>query len=85
MPPREDGRFDPLLAETRTNWEENNPEMVKELQQKGELEKCLKSAVEQAIIILQQCEVRGLAPDQARELAYENLFLYSSDESDQTE
>jgi len=41
--------------------------------------------VEEAIIIFQQCEVRGLAPDQARELAYENLFLSSSDESDQTE
>ena len=38
----------------------------------------------QAILILKQCEEKGLAPDQARELAYEDLFLPSTeDEGDE--
>jgi len=40
----------------------------------GTLEKVLDSRVEQAILILQQCEENGLSPDQAREPAYYDLF-----------
>jgi hypothetical protein len=40
----------------------------------------LDSQADQAILVLHQCEVKGLAPDQARKLAYENLFLPSSED-----
>jgi hypothetical protein len=35
----------------------------------------VESAVETAILILHECEENGLSPDQARELAYQEILL----------
>jgi hypothetical protein len=77
MPAKDDARFQPLLAETEQNWREFNPDLVSKLEQSGKLKQTLESAVELAIISLQQSEQAGLSPDQARELACENLLLPS--------
>jgi hypothetical protein len=73
LPVKEDARYEPLLAQTEENWRQNSPRLVKRLEKKGQLQKVLENAVELAIISLQQCEKQGMAPDQAREIAYENL------------
>ena len=73
LPVKEDARYLPLLAQTEENWRENFPHLVMRLEAKNLLQKILESAVELTIISLQQCEKAGLAPDQAREIAYENL------------
>jgi hypothetical protein len=57
------------------NWREQDPGLVSKLEQSGKLKRTLESAVELAIISLQQSEQAGLSPDQTRELAYENLLL----------
>jgi hypothetical protein len=74
MPAKDDARFRPLLAMVEQNWREQNPDLVSKLEQSGKLKQNLESAVELAIISLQQSERAGLSPDQARELAYENLL-----------
>jgi hypothetical protein len=79
LSPREDARFEPLRKMAETNWREYNPKLVKALEKSGTLQKNLDSAVELAIITLQQCEKRGLAPDQAREIAYETLLPPAED------
>ena len=79
LPAKKDARFQPLLAETEQNWREFNPDLVSKLEQSGKLKQTLESAVELTIISLQQSELAGLSPDQARELAYENLLLPSPD------
>ena len=78
--PREDARFEPLMRRTEAHWREFNPKLVKLLEKKGILRQRLESAVESGITILHQCEERGLAPDQARELAYEDLLLPAESE-----
>jgi len=80
MPPQRDARFAPLLAMTQENWREMNPQMVKGLENSGKLGQVLTSALEQAIVILQQAEVQGLSPDQGRELAYEDLLQPDPDD-----
>ncbi len=77
MPAKDDARFQPLLAMAEQNWREQNPGLVSKLEQSGKLKQTLESAVELTIISLQQSEQAGLTPDQARELAYENLLLPS--------
>lgn len=77
FPPKESARFAPLKAMAEQNWRENQPKLVLALEKAGTLDKNLDSAVELAIITLQQCELRGMSPDQARELAYESLLLPS--------
>jgi hypothetical protein len=77
LPAKEDARFQPLLAMAEQNWREQNPDLVSKLEQSGTLAQTLESAVELAIISLQQSEQARLSPDQARELAYENLLLPS--------
>jgi hypothetical protein len=73
LPVKEDARYLPLLAETEENWRENYPRLVKRLEKLSSLKEILERHVELAIIALQQCEKEGLSPDQARELAYQNL------------
>lgn len=80
--PKETANFGPLKAMTKMNWEENNPKLVQALRKNRTFEQVLESRVGQAILILQQCEEKGLAPDQARELAYEDLFLPSTEDGD---
>ena len=77
LPVKEDARFLPLLAQTEQNWREQNPKLVSSLEKSGKLKQTLEGAVELTIISLQQSELAGLSPDQARELAYENLLLPS--------
>jgi hypothetical protein len=77
LPVKEDARYPQLLAIAEQNWREENPTLVKSLEKAGTLQKSLESAVELTIVALQQCEKQGLAPDQARELAYQNLLLPS--------
>ena len=74
IPPKEDARFGPLRAMAEENWREHSPKLVKLLEKQGNLEQRLDEATENAILILNQCQEQGLAPDQARELAYENLL-----------
>lgn len=76
MPAKDDARFQPLLAQTEQNWREQNPKLVSSLEKSGKLKETIESAVELAIISLQQSEQAGLSPDQAREVAYENLLLH---------
>jgi len=80
LPAKDDARFQPLLAMAEQNWREHNPELVSNLEKDGTLKQTLESAVELTIISLQQSEQAGLSPDQARELAYENLLLPSPKE-----
>ncbi len=80
MPAKEDARFLPLLAQTEENWREFNPDLVSKLEKSGKLQQTLESAVELTIISLQQSELAGLSPDQARELAYENQLPPSPDD-----
>ncbi|MGH2396089.1 MAG: hypothetical protein ACRDFW_03685 [bacterium] len=80
MPPREDARFQPLLAWAKSHWREHLPRYVRLLEKDGELEAALERAVEQTILVLNQAEARGLNPDQARELAYPNILLPPEDE-----
>ena len=77
LPAKGDARFQPLLAMAEENWREHNPQLVSSLEKSGKLQQTLESAVELTIISLQQSELAGLSPDQARELAYENLLLPS--------
>ena len=79
---KEDARYLQLLALAEENWRENNPSLVKSLEKKGTLQQSLKSAVGLTIVALQQCEKAGLAPDQAREIAYENLLLPSEEQDE---
>jgi hypothetical protein len=74
--PREDARFGPLRATIEENWNENSPEMVRLLEQRGEFQQRLDEAAENAIVTMNQALECGLAPDQARELAYESLLFY---------
>jgi hypothetical protein len=64
-----------VLAIAEENWRENNPELVKSLEEQGTLRQNLESAVGLTIISPQQCELKGLAPDQASEIACGNLYL----------
>ena len=79
---KEDARYPQLLAMAEQNWREENPMLVKSLEKVGTLQKSLESAVALTIIALQQCEQQGLAPDQAREIAYQNLLLPSEDQDE---
>jgi hypothetical protein len=80
LPAKEDARFQSLLDMAEQNWREHNPQLVSNLEKSGELQQTLESAVELTIISVQQSELAGLSPDQARELAYENLLLPSPKE-----
>ena len=77
LPAKEDARFQPLLAMAEQNWREHNLQLVSNLEKDRKLKQTLESAVELTIVSLQQSELAGLSPDQARELAYENLLLPS--------
>ena len=82
LPVKEDARYPQLLAMAEQNWREYNPKLVKALEKSGTLQKNLEGAVALTIVILQQCEKAGLAPDQGRELAYQNLLLPSEDQDE---
>jgi hypothetical protein len=82
LPVKEDARYPQLLAMAEQNWRAENPTLVKPLEKAGTLQKSLESAVELTIVALQQCEKQGLAPDQAREIAYQNLLLPSEDQDE---
>jgi hypothetical protein len=82
LPVNEDARYPQLLKLAEENRRDNNPALVKSLEKAGELQQNLKNAVELTIVALEQCEQAGLAPDQAREIAYQNLLLPSEDQSE---
>jgi hypothetical protein len=73
--PEEDARFGPLKAKTEAQWRTHNQKYVRLLENNGELEQRLNETAARAIFILNQAEEKGLAPDQARELAYDRLLL----------
>jgi hypothetical protein len=56
------------------------PDLVKALANRGTLQECLEGAVELTIISLQQREKQGLAPGQATEIPYQNLYLPSPED-----
>jgi hypothetical protein len=73
--PEEDARFGPLKAKTEAQWRTHNKKYVRLLESNGELEQRLNETAAREISILNQAEEKGLAPDQARELAYDCLLL----------
>jgi len=73
--PEEDARFGPLKAKTEAQWRTHNKKLVRLLDNNGELEQRLNETAAREIFILNQAEEKGLAPDQARELAYDCLLL----------
>jgi hypothetical protein len=75
LPPRKSARWGPLLARAESHWREHCPKLVAQLEKEGKLQQALENAVETTIISLQQSELAGLKPDQARELAYPNILL----------
>ena len=74
IPPNEDARFGPLKAMTEAHWRDHRKKTVRSLEQRHRLDEELDHAVQNAILILNQAADRGLAPDQARELAYDALL-----------
>lgn len=58
----------PSQAKILEHWEQFSPQMVKDLQQRGELEQTLKSVDDQTTRVYADCLEAGLAPDQADEL-----------------
>ena len=80
IPLREDARFGPLKAMTESNWRDHRKNAVREMEDRQELEQQLDHAVENAILIMNQVAACGLAPDQARELAYD-VLLQPEDET----
>jgi len=72
--PEEDARFGPLKAKTEAHWRTHNKKFVRLLESNGELEQRLNETAARAIFILNQADEKGLAPDQARELAYDGLL-----------
>lgn len=72
--PEEDARFGPLKAKTEAQWRTHNKKYVRLLENNGELEQRLNETAARAIFILNQAEEKGLAPDQARELASDCLL-----------
>ncbi len=74
FPLREDARFPILKAQAEEHWREFRPKYVQKLQREKKLDEVLNQAVDSAILILHQCERKGLNPDQARELAMLDLL-----------
>jgi hypothetical protein len=79
LDPKDDARFEILKSKAETNWRVSNPKLVARLEKNNQLERALDTAASLTIKALNQCEEAGLAPDQAREIAYENLLLPSSE------
>jgi len=80
IPPSEDARFGPLKAMTEAHWRDHRKKTVHMLEVNQELKQQLDHAVENAIFIMNQAAACGLAPDQARELAYD-VLLQPEDET----
>ena len=74
-PPRERALFDILVAQAESQWEESNPRYYHSLKESGQLQKRLEQAAETTILELDKLERGGLAPDQAREIAMQNILL----------
>jgi hypothetical protein len=55
------------------HWEESNPHLVNELRKSGKLEQALKHHLNRELDVYAQAIENGLNPDQARELAEEEL------------
>ncbi len=75
LPLREDARFQPLRAQAEAHWRKYLPKYVSLLEKESRLDASLDSAAERAVLVLQQCEQKGLAPSQARELANQEILL----------
>jgi hypothetical protein len=75
IPPREDARFPILKARADSHWYEFRPKIYRALKKAGKLDHSLDLAVESAILVLHQCERAGLSPDQAEELAMQEILL----------
>jgi hypothetical protein len=61
----------PTKEEILQQWKEANPQLVKELQASGDLDRLVTSAFELASNAYADCVAGGLAADQARELTRE--------------
>jgi hypothetical protein len=55
-------------------WEETNPNLLKELRKSGNLEEALKHHLNREMDVYAEAIENGLNPDQARELAEEELL-----------
>jgi hypothetical protein len=72
--PREDARFGPLKAKAEESWRAHNLKLMRLLEKDGVLDQRLDEAAERAILTLNQAHQSGMTPDQAREMAYNDLL-----------
>lgn len=77
--PREDARHPVLKAKIEAHWAEFRPNQLEKLSQSGQLERALDQTAADTVLELHRLQNAGLAPDQAKELAYE---IWNQPESD---
>ena len=65
----------PRAKELLKQWRESNPQLVKDLEKSGDLNQSLDAALNRELDVYAQAIEKGLNPDQARELAREELDL----------
>jgi hypothetical protein len=68
IPPTQDARLPILEAEIETRWRQYRKAYVKDLVRRGRLKEQIKETALWCIRVLNQCQERGLNPDQGREL-----------------
>lgn len=66
--PEEDARLPLLEAEIETRWRKYRRDYVKDLTKRGELKNQIRRTALCCMEVLNDCEKRGLNPDQGREL-----------------
>ncbi len=70
-----DEPLSPLEREVRDHWKEHRPTMAASLEKAGLLDQQVRNAVYRAMRTEAEATASGLSPDQARELAREDVFL----------
>jgi hypothetical protein len=68
--PRQDARYPILKARIECHWEQFRPKYFAALEKSRNLEAALSVAAADCVTELHDLQQRGLAPDQAKELAY---------------
>jgi hypothetical protein len=74
IPPQEDARYPIYQAIIEREWREWRPRYVKLLVAEGSLKQCVDQMPLMCVNTLQQCERRGLGPDQGRELVNDMII-----------
>lgn len=74
IPPREDARYPLDQAIIEREWGQWRPRYVKLLVAEGSLKQSVDQMALMCVHTLQQCERRGLGPDQGRELVNDMII-----------